>query len=317
MVRLSCKIVIGKFVFDYATAIEITSSWDQFTTTAMIKLPHKLEFNGEPIISGEDSLFKRGDAVEIFLGYDDNLVKEFEGFVSDVNPATPMIITCEDLMWKLKQTSLTKSFREVTLKDLLSDILSGQGVDFEAVDANLGKFRITRANIVEIFEEIKKTYGLVTFAQGGKIFSGLAYLPELQEERVLDLNHDVVSSDELIFKRADDVKIKVKAISINSDNTREEVEFGDSDGNQTTFTFYNLSKQDLQETAERELEKLKFDGYRGSLVAFGSPFIKHQDVVSITDPKIPERQGRYLVKEVVTTFGVSGFRRKITLDRQV
>lgn len=316
MLRLTCKIQIGRFFFDFVNELEIESSWDKFTDTAVIKLPHKLEFNGEPLISGENALFKRGDEIKILLGYDNNLKTEFEGFVSDVNPATPMIIMAEDLMWKLKQIEITRSYRSVTLKNLLTDILPA-GTKFEAIDVNLGKFRITRANVVEVLEEIKKTYGLVSFVRDGVLYAGLAYQPDLRRSKQLDLNHEVVDSNQLVFKRKDDVKIKIKAISIQSNNTRLEAEAGDKEGGQRTLTFYNLTQADLQATANREVNKYKFDGYRGSLTCFGFPEIRHQDSVRITDPKIPERAGEYLVKSVRTTFGVNGFRRDVSLDRKI
>ena len=41
MVRLTSEILIGDYKFDYVTEVEINSSWNEFTDTAIIKLPKK------------------------------------------------------------------------------------------------------------------------------------------------------------------------------------------------------------------------------------------------------------------------------------
>jgi len=318
MQRLTCRILIGKFEFNYVNELTIESSWDEFTDKASIRLPKKLEFNGEPIISGSNPLFKRGDAVEIWLGYDDQLNREFIGFISDVKPSLPIEILCEDFMWKLKQSNITNSYKSVNLKTLISDLLSGDyAIDFDADDIELGKFSISNASIVEVFEELKKTYGLITFIQDGKLFCGLPYREELQQEQQYDLEYNVADSSNLVYTRSDDKQIKVKAISSNSDNTTEEIELGDPNGEQRTFYFTNIPKKDLEATAQRELDRIKVDGYTGDLTAFGVPFVQQNDAAKITSRVTPEQDGTYLVKGVSVSFGVSGFRRVIKLDRKI
>lgn len=319
MLRLTCKILISNFEFDYVNALEIVSTWNDFTSTAMIKLPKKLEFDGKPIIAGSDPLFKRGDAVEIWLGYDEDLRLEFSGFVSDVIPALPMVIKCEDQMWQLKQSNFNASYRSVNLQDLIKDVVDNAGSDIEinANDINLGKFRATNANSAEVFDELKKTYGIITFIQNGVLYSGLPYREELQEEETYKLEQNVIDDSDLIYSRADDKKIKIKAVSIYPDNTKEEAEAGDSTGEQRTLNFYDIPKSELKETAERELSRLKIDGYTGSLKGFGLPFVQHNDAVTIKSEATPEREGTYLVKGTVVNFGVNGFRRKVILDKKI
>ena len=126
MKRLNVKIIIGDYVFNYMNSVEVLSDWDEFTDTCSIKLPQKLEFEGKPIGVGENSIFKRGDAVEVWLGYHPNLELEFVGFISDILPGAPMTIKCQDFMWKLKQANITTSYKDVTLKKLLGDLLVGE-----------------------------------------------------------------------------------------------------------------------------------------------------------------------------------------------
>lgn len=318
MQKLTCNIIIGDYAFDYVNNVEIQSSWEDYTDKATIVIPKKLEFNGKEIIAGTNPLFKRGDKIEIWLGYDDDNKKEFEGYISDIKPQLPLIIECQDLMWKLKQSNYTISYKSVNLQKLLADLLIGDySFPFVADDIELGAFRITNANILEVFEELKNSYGLITFAQDGTVYSGLPYKQELQQQVTYNLEHNVVDSSNLTYSRADDKRIKVVAISIFADNTKEEVEFGDADGEQRTFNFYNVPKSQLQETAERELERIKVDGYEGDFTAFGVPFVQHNDAVNITSNVTPEQNGTYLVKGVNVSFGMSGFRRVIKADKKI
>lgn len=318
MKRLISEITIGKFLFNFVTDIRISSSWNEFTDTCTITIPRALEYNGKDIVSGSDALIKRGDKIEVKIGYFPNLKTEFIGFISDIKPDKPLVIECQDFMYKLKQSNIKKSYAKVNLNELLPDLLTGEyEIDFVADDINLGKFRIPNNNIVEVFEELKKTYGIYTYIQNGTLYSGLPYRTELQDEQRYHFQKNVIDSKQLIFKRAEDIRMKVKAISINKDNSRVEIETGDPDGEQKTFHFYDIPESDLEATALRELDRIKIDGYTGTFTTFGEPFLQHNDVATITDPKTPDRDGSYLVKKVDVSFGINGFRRVISLDKIV
>ena len=56
--------------------------------------------NDEPV------LFERGDKVTIELGYDEENFQMFEGFITDIDPDSPVKITCQDMMWYLGQIKL-------------------------------------------------------------------------------------------------------------------------------------------------------------------------------------------------------------------
>lgn len=51
---------------------------------------------------------QRGDAVKVWLGYNDDLQLAFMGYVRDVGFKTPVVITCENEMFKLKQMPAQK-----------------------------------------------------------------------------------------------------------------------------------------------------------------------------------------------------------------
>ena len=113
------------------------------------------------------------------------------------------------------------------------------------------------------------------------------------------------------------VRLKVKAISINRDNTKTEIELGDPEGEQRTSTYYNVSKKDLTEFATRDLERFRYIGFRGSFKTFGEPVVRHGDIIQVVDPTIADRNGRYIIKSVETTFGQNGYKQKIELEAKV
>lgn len=318
MKRLICKITLGKFNFNFVNEIEIDSSWQTFTDKATIRIPKSLQFEGKDIIAGDNPQLKRGDPVKIELGYFPNLNTEFEGFITDIKPTLPLEIICEDEMYLIKQTNFNKSFRTVNLKVLIAEVLkeSGSSLSFVANDIELGKFRIVEANGVEVFEELKKSYGIYTFIQNGTLFSGLPYQIELQNKVKYHLEKNILDSSDLVFSRNDDQKLKVKAISI-TDNIKIEETLGDASGESRTLYFYGLSRKELIDTATREIERIKSTSLKGVLETFGEPFIQHNDIASINSESTPEKIGDYLVKRVFTRFGMGGFRREIEPDRKV
>lgn len=315
MLRLICEITINDFKFNYTHGVEIESSWETFTDTAKIRIPFKFKKGSETLTATDTGLFKRGDSVTIKLGYFPDLNTVFLGYVSRIIPESPFVIECEDSAWLAKQKVINKSYKKVSLDDMLFEN-EGNDIDHVAIDANLGSFKMKNVNLIQVLEELKKTYGLISFFRDKVLRVGLAYYSEEAEESIIDFQNNVISSS-LEFVKEEDVRIKIKAISMLPNNTKIEVQVGDENGEQRTLTFYDLTKADLTEIAERELPRYKYTGYKGSVTVFGQPVVKHGDRVDIIDSKFSERQGKYLVDKVITTFGMNGYRQVLTLGAKI
>lgn len=319
MLRPHVLINIGNYEFKYCYSGNIVSGWQNFTDTATIEIPNRFLKNGQTIVGGNDNVFKRGDSVKIQLGYfnpdrDNNgLETYFSGYVSKISPGQPFKIECQDLMFLLKQITVSKSWKSVSLKTLLSEILPSN-IGFEAVDAELGSFAVTRVNVVQILEELKKTYGLQSYVQNDKLYVGLAYKGNGKTHK-FHFQKNIIS-DDLQFVREDDTKIKLTAISIQPDNSKIKIETGDSDGDSRTLTYYDLTTEELQKIADREIKLLKYTGVAGTFTTFGSPKVNHGDVVELVNDIWPEKSGKYYVDEVSPSFGTGGFRQKIKLGRK-
>ena len=313
MKRLFSKITIGAFELDFVNEIEMNSSWKTFTDTATIILPKKITKGGESIFNGDDAVIKKGDPVTIELGYFPELNVVFNGYVSKVENTSPVVIHCEDEMFLLKRNTITKSFKSVDLETLVGEIAGD--VKFNTVDAEMGQFRISNVTPCQVLEEIKKVYLLDAFIQNKELHVGLQYIPETSTNHKLIFEKNIIDHS-LEWQNLEDMKIKIKAISMLPNNKKIEIEVGDPIGEQRTAHFYNLSEKALREAAERELPKFRFSGYRGSFTTFGEPQLKHGDTVELTSYKFPERNGEYFVDGVETTFGQSGFRQIVEMGRK-
>lgn len=318
MNRLNSEITLGDNVARFVTEVSIESSWKTLTDTASIVLPKKITKNGEPIFIGDTGLFKKGDAVEIKLGYYPNLLTRFKGYIAGIVPDSPLQIECEDEMYLLKRKDITKSFKSVSLKDLLTEILKDTGVSFEAVDAELGQFRITRATPAQVLEQLKKTYALQSFIKDGVLRVGLSFYPEEGNDVDIVIERDVIDPSSLEYKKEDDVRLKVKVISMLLNNKKLEVDVGDPDGEVRTLHVYNItSEKELKAIGERELPKFRYEGYFGSFETFLEPQIKQGDRINLGSKKFVERAGIYRVDDVDTTFGQGGGRQIVQLGAKI
>jgi hypothetical protein len=214
----------------------------------------------------------------------------------------------------MKRGNITKTYRQVKLAQLVSDITNvPKGI---IADVDLGQFRISNATPAQVLDEIKKTYGLVSFIRTGKLFVGLPYPNTGKTHRFAYGINIIEENSELTYRRADEISIKVKAISIMPDNSKHEIEIGDPDGEIRTLNFYNVPKNDLKKLAEQESVKLRSDGFEGSFETFGMVSVSHGDIVLIEDPRSSVK-GSYFVKAVSKSFSAQGIRQRIQIDRKV
>jgi hypothetical protein len=315
MFRLTSDIRIGPYRITGVHEVEVRSSWDELTDTCTLKFPRRADWLGKNLASGAAPLLKRNDPVSVRLGYDGANVEVFQGYISKLTTEIPVVIECQDTAYLLKQQTVTKAYKEAELSTLLKDILPSQ-VPFQAPAVRLGQFRITNATPAKVLAYLKDNYVLKSWFRAGKLYTGLAYVPELQRTHVLRFERNVVDHS-LEYLRKEDVKIKLKAISMKPDNTKLEYETGDDEGEQRTLYFYDVSEADLRKLAEEEIERLRYEGYRGSLTTFLAPHVNHGDVVDLRSAAYPERDGRYYVKAVTTTFGMGGGRQTIELDAKL
>jgi hypothetical protein len=329
-------------------SIEIRSSWDMLTDTATLLLPKKISYfnalNTETkFITGavpislntpaeEFPVFLQGDKTNLSGGYGVDVPLIFSGYIRAVAPNHPIHIDFEDSMYLVKNKFIEKeSFKSeisakgfVTLLEVIQFITEGINIKLNVVDGvKFGNLRISSSTASQVLDHIKKQYGLVSWFRGDTLNVGLAYLSDQASEVLIhrffasgeDVN--IISTDQLEYKTEDQVRIKLKMISIYPDNTKEEVIVGDLDGELRTAYQYDVPVESMEKMATEMLNKMVYEGYVGYFTTFLLPLVSHGDAVKLSDPEFPDREGTYLVKEVIYNYGVDGGRQRITLDRKI
>jgi hypothetical protein len=329
---LACRITVGGLVLQSANSVEIVSSWKTLGDTCTVKIPSRGVLRAgskiEKVSFGE--YFKVGDPIKVELGYNSTLNTEFEGYLAKILPRQPFELVAEDAIYQLKRSdSITKSYKTVKLRALLAELVPGVTLDSGMPDIVIENFLIERATKAQVLLELKEKYGLAVYFRAGKLHAGLAYFEKVAVKSKFHLQKNVVS-DDLQYQTDTDVRMKVKVILMGSDNGKYSFEIGDQDGEVRTLHYQyrgalrkktqaleNDLKKQYTPLAQNDLKKFKFTGYRGSLTAFGLPYVVHSQSVEVEDGRYSERKGSYLVDEVRTTWGTGGFRRQITLGPKV
>lgn len=335
MLRPHFEITINDIVIKNIGYLEVVSSWDTYTDTAKLMFPIKFNKDGVTITTKVESLFKRGDFVTIKSGYFPDLTTIFQGYITKINPDSPIEIEMEDEAHLLKQKNVSFSYDEVSLSNLIQEIV-GNTVSYEVVqDKNnptlLGKVKtVGRPNVIQALDKLRKIYGIVSYVRDRVLQVGLEYYPATS--RTIDIAYEkqVITSSKLEYMKDDDTKVVLRGQNRNKDNTVSELwayyengqiqvsELRQEGDVQKSLITLNYSKKKLEETLRAELPKYIYSGYRGSITTFGQPIIKHGDTIALTSTKFPERNSRYKVDKVVTRFTPSnGYKQIVTLGIKV
>ena len=317
MLKLCAKIEIKgdkTWVFEKITACEIVRDSDALTTTCKLTLPKKVKWKDET-----SNPIKRGDKITVWLGYDDNLQLAFTGYVLRKGFKAPIEVFCEDEMFMLKQTPcVKKSYINVDIQTLLKD----QNIPYDIKvlgEQNVGQYRSNFDTVAELLAHLKEN-NIRTFfrLEDGKpvLYCGVLFDHGKEMRQVFSTGVNIISDSSLDEQRAEDMKIKLKVVSLQPDNKKKiKVEVGDADGEIRTVHCYGKTEAEAKAWGEQELERLKRDGLTGSFQTFGYELLDCLDVVGI---KIDgERKGKYQVSKNTITYGSSGFRQDITLGPRV
>lgn len=316
MFRLCAKIEIKgdrSWSLDFVTAVEITRDTEKLTAEAKITLPKKMKWDGSAEIP-----VRRGDSVRISLGYDDNLQLAFVGWVRDVGFKTPVVITCEDDMFKLKQMpAVKKAYRSVTLETLLKD----QGITHRLNimgEQSLGAYRVTADTVASLLGKLSEQ-GVRSFFryEDGEpaLYCGVLFERDSTPAQVFKTGLNIISDQSLQQQKAENMRLRVKAVSLMPNNKKIKVEVGDSDGEHRTLHTYNKTESELKAWAQQEIKRLKRDGLTGSFTTFGYKLVDPLDAIGLIIDGT--KMGVYQVKKVVIKYGDGGFRQEITLGLRV
>lgn len=309
--NMAARITIGRIYFDDITSVEINDSITEISSTAKIVIPrfYKQLENKYPL-----DYIKSGDKVTIEFGYEETGINiEFEGYVREISADIPLEITCDQL-YPLRQNNFVKSYKTVTLRQILTDITQGTFIKtIECPDVKLGKYIIDNASTYQVLDKIKEELGLYTKIIGDRMTVGFAWDWKVgfTAAHVYDKQNNVKSSD-LTYRLADQFNVRVRVKIRNKKSTEAYVEVGSKDKDATVYTIEYAADTEAvaKEIAEARLKKQVYTGYVGSITGFGFPLTKAGDSVKILDSREPYREGTYLIEKVTKTYSSGGISRK-------
>ena len=322
MFVLTSEIKIGQFTFRSISEVEIIKSIEELSDTATIKMPSKfiVRQNGEEKLV--ENALKVGDKVSIKLGYEEKYEGvEFIGFVVAIGSKIPLEIKCEDAMWLLRRKNITHAFNDKTpLKTILQKVVENTEIELsdKIPDVEVEKFIIRNANGTQVLQKLKEHLALSIYLDSeGKLYAGLEQLNNLHKEAIYDLNYNLVENN-LEYKTAEQKRLRIKYTYMDSKNKKKSVEVGDKDGELKTFHTSIISdEKKMEEMAHAEMQKLKYDGFEGSVKSFLIPVSTNGMTAVIKDKEHPNREGKYFIKKVVTSFGSNGARREISISNKL
>ncbi len=322
MFVLESKVVIGDYEFKSIHNIEFTKSVDDLVDTAIIQLPTRFKIKQNNVLKFTEEAIKVGDAVAITVGYKNQYsATEFVGYVRKIMPTIPVEIHCEDAMYVLRRKTINKAWNEpTTLKEVLTEVIKDTDIQLanNIPDIPLDKFIIKNANGTQVLQNLKKNLRLTAFINDdNELYCGLQQFTNIGDEVGYDLNYNLVENN-LEFKFKDERQIRVRYIYTDEEGNQKEAQFGDTTGELRTYRTAIVSDlETLEQMAQTEINRLKFDGFEGSVKTFLIPFATRGMRAKIIDQDHTNREGAYFINKVKTTFGTGGARREVTIGTKL
>jgi len=304
-----------QLIINQVSAITTETSFKQLTDRATVTLPRNVKFFDKHKVR---DIFRRGAPIKIEFGYNGEYITEFEGYITQASANIPIELVCEDEMWKLKQLPVNVSLQNATLESLFKAIAPNYDLDvLEGVQ--LGNVRFANSTVAQVLDKLsKEPYNLYSYMKGKQLVCGKYYADDTEEETInFHLERNAVSND-LNYRSAEDITLKIKGVSVLKNGGKIEAEIGEAGGDEYQLTYYNIeAKAEVLKLLEKDYETKKRGGFDGSFTAFGTPSVRHGLKVKLTSDLYEDRSGTYYVEAVNKTYDNAKIRQEITLGGAV
>jgi hypothetical protein len=280
---------------------------------------------------------------------------QFQGYITEVGSKKPMEFKCEDNMWKLKQIAVTPRVWSGSVENLIAELLAPYP-EFKVnklTTTTIGPIVLGNETIAQVLERLRKEAHIESYFRQNELrVGGLVYIESDAVERKFVFQQNIIS-DDLMYKRKDDIVLSAIVISEFEDFTGATTKDGQKktktkrieilvywdkalqewryktkvkgvalpenvEGERRTIYLLNVrSEAKMFQDGIYELQKFFYTGYKGKFTTFGIPYVKQGDNVTIEDPVLPERNGKYKVRGVEYSGGVQGHRQTIILDYKI
>jgi hypothetical protein len=230
--------------YNFANSYETSDSWRSLTNTCNITIPKNVyvkDATGKLVNLGGTTvniggfgvnapLFLRGDKVTVEAGYrffdaagNEKLLTStwFTGYIRNVGSKKPIVLECEDNMYKLKQINApNKTYSASTsMESILKEIMAGTGFTVNALTkTTLGEFSIHNETVAEVLGRLQKDYHFYPYFRGNELRVGSQVYIEQDAvdsgKKVFRFQRNIIS-DDLTYTRTDDMELSAVCYSIN------------------------------------------------------------------------------------------------------
>lgn len=313
MYNLNWKITIGKYALKMLESVEILRSVEQLSDTATIVLPGSC-FNKAIEIENK---IKRGNAVEIKLGYSNNPVVEFTGYLESIATDDGSItLKCEDSLFTLRTAVNDKEFTSVGLSDILNYIVP-EGISIScSYQFNFDKYVIKNQTAYQVLKKLQEETKANIYLKNQQLHIHSRY-EEIFGNAKYSFQQNIEKS-ELEYKNADDRKVQVIVEAKGKDGKVIREMAGESGGDVINWNLNGVSDiETLRTMANEQLKIESYTGYSGDFTAWLEPYCDAGYSVDISDSDYEYKSGSYYVIEVTTKLSSAGGERKIKIGKKL
>jgi Phage late control gene D protein (GPD). len=315
MYVLNWHITIGKYRLKTLKSVKITASVLNLSDTATIELPGQY-LNTWQKIEGKVSV---GDAVEIKLGYGDDLQTEFKGYLKRISrDNNSLVLECEDALYLLNKSIKDKEYKQVNIKSLLTDVLHQVDAGFSVeCDYNytLEKFVAFHHTALDVLKKVHDETKANIWFEDKTLHIHPVYAEKADETAVIYDTRVNVQSNELKWIDKNDKKVEIEVVYNLPNGDKQKETYGTSGGEKVTRYVNGSNAAEMKTAAENEYKLWNYSGFEGSFTAWLIPKVKAGGSVRLRD--VDKDEGKYYVTGVEIEFGQNGAKRKVTLGRKL
>jgi hypothetical protein len=326
------EITIGTFQFSGVHQVRIKRSLFGIAVQAWITIPAKavLLKKGNTIAEEKSvgDCFKYRDKVVIKLGYDNDLVTEFEGFVKRCDTNMPVTVECEGYIQQLRLNGIKSQYLpHTTAKKLLQ--LATEGTDVEVIVQDDLPFTGVRLNYDPTAEDVVREIRRVSnnilnvfFIEDKKLWCGLLYGPMSNGVDPFKLGTvdyrigwNVPHNNSLRRRVLEGEPVIIRGVTTKTNGEKiQTASQAKSAARREKSVFNNIGdKAVMSKLVQEKQVAVNYQGYEGSLTSFLHPYSKPGYMANIVNTQYPADDGKYLVTATEVTFGIHGGRREVEI----
>lgn len=331
--RMTSDIIVDKFKPFKGTSFEWTRSIQNICDSAKFTLPALCRLKGNNYNSGTEIdfqnsrdnvatglVFKEGQKVSFYAGYDYKNKLRFQGFISRINFTSPLVVECEGYSYQLRNKIINKKYVNTTLKTILNELVEGTDIKVseDVPDVQITYLRFPQYTGLQVLEDIKTKCLQTVYFKFNVLYVGLKYLGNRSGEVKHRLNWNVIRDNELLYnqRKSAITNIVLEQRSETGHIKRVKVL---KPGNEKVLKLFGIDvnseyAKKIREDLEKQHEQRSYDG---KITGFLEPICDLNMTSVIIDDKYKEREGKFVIVSIEGSFGPQGGRQKIGIGAKV